>query len=264
MSFAEATRPVGGSGRWTGELMEGWDIFGITNGGYVMAMTTRAMEAESGGRTLISATGNFVNPATPGRVDLDVQVLKEGRSLSTVRTTVSRDGKDLVHVTGVYEDAGRPKHQGDVVLGSPPEMPGPSECVLAVPAEDAPIPPPFTGMVEMRAVPEDLESIGVGSGGPIRSRGWLRLKDGESFDAHAVVMAADAFPPAIFFSDLGVGWTPTVDLTVQVREPDPTGWLACQFTTRFVTDGLLEEDGEIWDQSGSLIALSRQLALVPR
>lgn len=264
MSFQEASRPVGGAGSWEGELVEGWDIFGITNGGYVMAMTTKAMEVESGGRTLISATGSYVNPATPGHVDLDVQVLKEGRSLSTLRTTVSRDGKDLVYVTGVYEDAGRPKHEGDVIHGRPPELPEPDECVPVVPAEDAPIPPPFTGMVEMRSMAEDFESIGVGGNGPIRSRGWFRLKDGEGLDAHAVAMATDAFPPAIFFSDLGVGWTPTVDLTVQIRNPRPTGWLACQFTTRFVTDGLLEEDGEIWDQSGNLVALSRQLALVPR
>ena len=264
MSFEEATRPVGGGGAWEGELSAGWDIFGITNGGYLMAMTTRAMEAESGGRTLISAIGSYVNPATPGEVDLDVQVLKVGRSLSTLRTTVSKAGKDLVHVTGVYEDAGRSKHEGDVILGSPPELPDPEDCVPVVPVEDAPIPPPFTGMVEMRSVPGDLESIGAGDGRPLRSRGWFRLKDGEDLNAHAVVMAADAFPPAIFFSDLGVGWTPTIDLTVQVRNPQPKGWLACQFRTRFVTDGLLEEDGEIWDQTGKLVARSRQLALVPR
>lgn len=264
MSFEEATRPIGGGGKWKGDLVEGWDIFGVTNGGYVMAITTRAMETESGGRTLISATGSYVNPATPGPVDLDVQVLKEGRSLSTLRTTVSRDGRDLAYVTGVFEDASRPKHEGDVILGDPPELPDPDECVLIVPADDAPIPPPFTGKVEMRSIPEDVESIGAGDGGPPRSRGWFRLKDGEELDAHSVVLTADAFPPAIFFSNLGVGWTPTIDLTIQVRDPQPEGWLACQFTTRFVTDGLLEEDGEIWDQSGNLVALSRQLALVPR
>ena len=79
-----------------------------------------------------------------------------------------------------------------------------------------------------------------------------------------MVLATDAMPPAIFNSTLPMGWTPTIDLSVQIRNPAPRGWLACKFTTRFVTHGLLEEDGEIWDESGYPVALSRQLALVPR
>lgn len=135
---------------------------------------------------------------------------------------------------------------------------------MAEPSTTAPLPPPFTGKVDVRIHPEDASAlVGQRSGSPVM-RGWFRLRDGEALDAHAVVMATDAFPPAIFNSSLPVGWTPTIDLTVQVRDPAPSGWLACRFSTRFVTDGLLEEDGELWSEDGRPVALSRQLALVPR
>lgn len=35
------------------------------------------------------------------------------------------------------------------------------------------------------------------------------------------------------------------------------------FTTRFITGGSLEEDGEVWDETDRLVARSRQVALVP-
>jgi len=80
----------------------------------------------------------------------------------------------------------------------------------------------------------------------------------------SLLLVADALPPAIFNLDIPMGWTPTLEMTTHVRARPTTEWLRCQFTTRFVTGGLLEEDGEIWDQAGRLVALSRQLALVAR
>lgn len=264
MSFVEASAISGGPGAWTAEIQEGWDIFGISNGGYLMAMTTRAMEAESGGRRLISATGHYLNPASAGPVAIEVATLKQGKSLTTMRARLSRNERQLLTVTGVFEDPERSAFEGDLIVDGPPELPSPEDCVPAVPSPSAPFPPPFTGKVDLRVHPDDATALlGEKSGTP-KMRGWFRLKDGEPMDAHAVVLAADAHPPAIFNSNLPVGWTPTVDLSVQVRDPAPSGWLACRFTTRFVTAGLLEEDGEIWTESGTLVGLSRQLALVPR
>lgn len=264
MSFADASAVHGGPGRWKADVPEGWDIFGVTNGGFLMGMATRAMAAEADGRDLISATGSYLNPVDQGPVTIDVEVLKTGRNLSTLRATISREERSLLFVTGVYAEPGRPKPERDLVTAEPPRLPPPEECIPAEPSATAPLPPPFTGKVDLRIHPDDTGVFEGAPGGDATMRGWFRLRDDEVLDAHAVVLATDSLPPAIFNSPYPAGWTPTVDLVVQVRDPSPHGWLACRFTTRFVTDGMLEEDGEIWDQEARLVALSRQLALVPR
>lgn len=264
MSFKEASAINGSPGTWTAEVHEGWDIFGVSNGGYLMSIATRAMEVESGGRRVISATGHFLNPTGAGAVSIDVATLKEGRSMSTLRARLSRGDHQLLTVTAVLAKPDREVFEGDLVIGEPPDLPPPDECVVAEPAESAPLPPPFTGKVELRVHPDDARPLQGEKSGHSVMRGWFRLRNGEELDAHAVVLATDAFPPAIFNSNLPVGWTPTIELAVQVRNPAPRGWLACSFNTRFVTSGLLEEDGELWDEEGRLVAISRQLALVPR
>ena len=264
MKFAEASAVEGENGLWTADLAEGWDIFGITNGGYLMAIAARAMANESDGRDLISATANFMNPASAGPISIRVEALKRGRSLSTLRATVVRDQRELVHVTGVYTDPDRTVNDADLVTEAPPDLPPPELCLPIEPARDAPLPPPFHGKIEIRAHPDDAAALLARDATNPRVRGWFRLRDGEELDQFSVVMATDAFPPAIMSSNLTLGWTPTIDLAVQVRNPAPKGWLACEFTTKSVTDGMLEEDGRLWDESGRLVALSRQLALVPR
>ena len=254
---------TGGPTNWKGELEEGWDIFGITNGGYSTSVATRAMTEESGGRDPISVTSHFLNAATPGPVEISVEILKVGRGLSTLRATTSRDEKILMVTTAVFSDPARPHHEFEM-FPVPPRIPLPDDCIPVEPAEDVPLPPPFSGKVDLRVHPYDAAAfLRQKKTGAPRLRGWFRLRGDEPHDALSVILACDAFPPAIYNSELPVGWTPTVDLSVQVRDPRPTGWLQCQFTTRFVTDGMLEEDGEIWDESGRPIALSRQLALVP-
>ena len=124
--------------------------------------------------------------------------------------------------------------------------------------------PPFTERVEVRLQPEDAGFVSGSSSGEPRMRGWFRLRENEPIDTLALLLVVDAFPPTAFNARLPVAWTPTVELTAHVRGRPAPGWLRCAFTTRFVTGGFLEEDGEVWDDSGRLVAQSRQLALVPR
>ena len=97
-----------------------------------------------------------------------------------------------------------------------------------------------------------------------RFRGWFRLRNEEPIDCFGLLVAVDAFPPTVFNAQLPIAWTPTLELTTHVRGRPEPGWLRCEFTTRFISGGFLEEDGEVWDSTGRLVAQSRQLALLPR
>jgi hypothetical protein len=95
-------------------------------------------------------------------------------------------------------------------------------------------------------------------------RGWFAFNDDRPIDTRSLLLASDAFPPSVFNLDLPTAWVPTVELTVHTRAIPALGPVACVFSTRFVQNGLLEEDGEMWDSQGVLVAQSRQLALAPR
>ena len=91
-------------------------------------------------------------------------------------------------------------------------------------------------------------------------KGWIKFKKERPFDVLSILLIADAFPPAVLTSQGMVAWVPTLEFSVNIRNIPTTAWLKCIFRTRFITCGLLEEDGEIWDQNGKLVAISRQIA----
>ena len=72
---------------------------------------------------------------------------------------------------------------------------------------------------------------------------------------------ADAFPPTLLGA-VDAGWVPTIELTVHVRGVRRRAGCSGRFGPEFLMDGLLEEDGELWDSEGRPVALSRQLAMV--
>lgn len=265
MTFADATTVSRvDDNRYIADIQAGWDIMGITNGGYLMAMAGRALTEESDDRRLVSLTGHFLNPGNAGPAEIEVEQLKSGRTYTTSRALLSSRGKPLLSVTGSLKEPARTAPETSLLTGKPPQLPPPDDCARAASSEDAPFPPPIVDLVDLRVHPDDA---GVALGRPSGEavfRGWFRLLDGETIDEIAVILSADVFPPAIFNTDHPIAWTPTLDLTVHVRDPGPHEWLACKFQTRFVTGGFLEEDGEIWDEEGNLVALSRQLAVVGR
>lgn len=260
MTLAEATAitPLG-PGKWSARIAPGWDIVGAANGGYLLGLTARAASLAAGRPDPITVTAHYLSPASPGDVLVTTEVVKSGKRFTTVSATLLSGDRPLLRILGSFGDLEESVGMERLEAG-PPDLPPPEECTAIEPTDT--FPPPFMGRVELRLPPERAAAWG-GSGAP-RVEGWFRLRDDEPLDTVALLVAVDAFPPTIFFTDLPVAWVPTVELTAHVRARPAPGWLRCAFTTRFITGGFLEEDGEVWDSAGRLVAQSRQLALLPR
>ena len=256
-------------GSFDADIRPGWDIGGNANGGYLLALAGRGIAAHCRRPDPVTVTAHYLSPGKPGPVTLTCTTVKEGRRFATVTAGLAAGGRPIIQVLATFGNlAGDPTEPAvagalpEQVNGEPPELPPREHCFSTAAGEG--FSPPFNRQVEMLLHPDDAGFRLGQPSGEACMRGWFRLPEGEAIDTLGLLLALDAFPPTIFNARLPVGWTPTVELTAHVRARPAPGWLRARFTTRFVSGGFLEEDGELWDAGGRLVAQSRQLALVPR
>lgn len=239
---------------------EGWDIGGPANGGYLLALAARAMAAVAG-RPPLTLTAHYLAPVPPGPIEIVVRTVRAGRRMATLSATMIREQTPVLEVLGTLAE----QSDAGVLLstGAPPDLvPYDSDEELVI-RDDVEVPALQRRLaVRLRAGDEGF-ALGRPTG-RAEIAGWFAFADAAPIDAIGLMLVADAFAPPIFNSGLAMGWVPTVELTVHVRAEPAPGPLACVFTSRFVQGGVLEEDGEIWDTTGRLVAQSRQLALIPR
>jgi acyl-CoA thioesterase len=249
---------AGPDGEYRAVLTGRWAGLGVgVNGGYMLATCTRALALSMPFPDPIVVSGFFLRPGTAGPAAIRTSVVRSGRTTAFGESVLTQDGKDVVRATAAFARLGQ---DGPVFLdGAPPDLPPPADCV-GVPAGSfgslgqASI----TERVEFRSAELPGWFHGRPTGRP-SSQFWMRFADGRDADVFALPLLVDSTAPPVL--ELGATST-TVQLTVHLRAHPAPGWLACRATTRFVSGGYHEEDFEIWDSAGTLVAQSRQLAVV--
>ncbi len=248
-------------GLWRGTVTDRWSIGDYPNGGYLLLIGLNAVRQELPHPDPFTITAHYFSPTQHGPVDIEVERIRSGRAHSTAMARMLQDGRERVRILANYGDHTASRGP-TVVQGEPPPMPPPEECPEPQ-RSGAPMPNGLVARIreriDWRVAPGTAGWMRGERTGRAEIGGWLRFADGRPIDTHTLPLIADAMPPAIFDVAVG-GWVPTVELTVHVRARPAPGWMRCWFRTRFLVDGYLEEDGEVWDEEGRLVALSRQLA----
>jgi acyl-CoA thioesterase len=250
-----------GASRYAGALDERWNLRPLPQGGIITAIAVRAMEAtlahaEQRPRVLHTT---FAAQVAHGPLEIEVEVLRAGRSMSQLRAEVRNTGARRGHLTTCVFGAAR-KGFAFTDLRPPDDVPGPGECPSF---RDPPPPgvPVFEPMPFWAELVEGRAAIGHapwdGDYVPDRAERamWYRfdespmLDDGR-LDPLALIVLADTMPGAVGEK---VGRTdqpwfaPSVDLTLHFLDDCRSSWVLAHNRARFAGDGYASADMALWD-----------------
>ena len=245
-------------GLWRAVVPEHWFIVTGPNGGWVAAVLTRALQ-EAAGRPPRSLTVHFLAAPAAGPVEVQAATERAGGSTSFLSLRMLQDGRPVALALGLAADwrDGAPEWHD----ATPPPVPPPEQCTW--------IDPERTGVPDFWSNYEGRAATGYpGQGEPVDVAGWIRTAEPSPLDAPLVAALTDSWLPAAFVRVSEPVLAPTLDLTIHWRAPvpgdDPHPWTKLVMRTGTGAGGVWEEDGELWTPDGTLLAQSRQLAIIRR
>jgi acyl-CoA thioesterase len=260
------------TGRYRAELSHDWDLVSVPQGGIIAALALRAagLEVDDPEQLLRTATTVFAGQAAAGALEIDVQILRRGRSATQVLSTIRNEGAQSgATVLAVFGASRRGPSFVDV---APPAVRPPSAC----PSYRDPLPTgteltsplPFWARVEGRSAlghpPWEEHEPTVSDVAT-----WLRfdhpplLPDG-SLDPLGILTLADRMPGCIseMTGHRGPPWfAPSADLTVHFFGPLRSEWLLAHDRARWADDGWASAESLLWDETGTLVAFATQMML---
>lgn len=244
-------------------LSERWGLDdGRLNGGYQLSVALRALASEVPLPDPVVASASYLRPAMPGPARVLTEVVRSGRRLATGTSRIVQPGpdgaeRDVLLLEATFADlAASPAEPQD--LTAAPDLPPFEQCTTFGGAE-APAAVAQVGRrmrYGMAGLPGWVR--GEPSGDP-RAEFWFAFADGSDATLLDLAFVVDGAAPVVL--ELGRG-SSTAQLTVHLREHPAPGPVRCRTVTNHLAHGLHEEDVEVWDSRGALVAQSRQLALL--
>lgn len=261
--------------RFTGTIDDRWMLAVVPQGGAVGVLAARAMAAalDDDAQVLRSMSVVFAGQVACGPVEIEVDVLRRGRSMSQLSATVRNPGATAGLTAIAVFGASR---QGfDFTDVQPPTVEGPDglrsyrdPLPEGVEFEfDRPPMPFWEEIIECRPATgrppwEPFED------GPAECTYWYRLDDPPvladgRLDPAAAIVLCDTMPGAVgqkLGPQSGPWFGPSADFTIHLLGPAMPGWLLAQNRARHAGDGYASVEMTLWDPEGpTLVAYATQM-----
>ncbi len=247
------------------EVSPDWRAGRGPHGGYLAAMLTRALIAAVAepARAPRSLTIHYARAPVAGPVRIATVIERRGRSLSTVSARMEQDGKLIALALAAFSVAWDGPEISTIEM--PDVAPADPEDNSGAFIEHGA--PPFTEHIIMQPRLQGVPFAGTEQ--QMEITGWIGLAEERPLDAPMLAFLSDALIPAPFMRTAEPAPAPTIDLTVHFRvamprtpDPDPREMALVRTRTNSIHEGFFEEDGWIWAADGTLLAQSRQLAIL--
>jgi acyl-CoA thioesterase len=257
-------------GTYRAFIDDSWNLRPLPQGGVIAAIGLRAMSEELAvpGQTLRTMHTLFIGQVADGELEIEVEVLRRGRSMSHVRAHVRNPGSATGHITTAVFGATREGFEFTELRR--PQVAPPDECrsFRDPPPPGVPdfVPNPFWATrVEGRAA-SGIAPWEVAERRTADQAVWYRfdespwIDEGTRLDPFAVVLLADTMPGAIGqrLGPTDRPWFgPSVDLTVHMCADCHSPWVLAHNTARWAGDGYASVDMALWD-GDTLVAYATQ------
>jgi hypothetical protein len=244
-------------------IVSGDGTVGAVNGGVLLATVLRAVLDTSPHPDPVATSAHFLRVPRSEPARIQVTWLQQGKTAATARAALIQDGSCVLDTTITTGRLGDPGEGGLSWTGEPPMLPPVEECPGFADFAGATRRNGYAGQIDLRLDPATSGWLQGRPQGVPEMRGYFQLREERRPDVYLLALAVDALPPVIF-GIARAGWSPTVELTWHMRGLPAPGLLRVAARSRLVSGGWFDEESEVWDSAGCLVAQSRQIARVGR
>ena len=236
------------------------------HGGYLMALMHKALTSILPHSTAISSSVQYLDRIDAKTFELEVETFKTSRGSSSGIVKLKQDNKICTTFTGTCSDFEFMKGYDGLQKPLPNIFnEGDKKDYIKMNYDKISkgFTPAFIQQLECLIHPDHAwwNRDSNDQNNEARCSAFLEMQGGIP-DQFCLSFYSDILPPVVSNKYGPLGWIPTITLTTHIRQLPSTSELYADFKATDINKGYFEQDCNIWDLNGNLVASSRQLTRI--